>query len=1041
MASFKGKVSDTGDFKGEVNIEGVTEAGKKQNSGLLSDRVKTDATKQNAKDDFNINDYLSSMKDMFGDVFKDTFSTMMDSFSAPLKTLFGDSPINETLEKIGIGAKSKKNSENVNNRNKGAFKKLDPGNAAGFILIYNKLDDIYELLATGKGDKRKKNDSGGLGKIGNFFKGLAGLGAGLLAIAAAFVLFVGAIALAKKLDVDLLYGLGLASMFVGFSVLFVLAAKLLKRDEGAIKSLGQSMILITISLMLFGAAIFIGAMLWRGGYIEDSLPFMGMAIGFIALVTIAGIAAKKATQSLISFGVFSILLAISLSLFALGIYAVNKLISSYEDLILPGIILGTVLVIALILIPVGLALGMALPVLPLFELFAVLLGASLLVFALGIAAVKAAIGDDIVKSIKQIGAALLAILVITGAILIVSPALTAALPFMLLMMMSIGVLAITLLIAKSVFTTLQEIADLQIDAMAMVKSVGGALLGIAAIAAIVMIAGAAIFALLPAIAPAIVGMGMLLVLFASTLALTLGALALAKLSKDFTMDTVKQIGTLLLGIAEVVGVIALATIPLLFAAASATVAIAALAPILLAFTALLGIAMAVKKFAEIIDKGNVLNEKKDDFREDIKQAISACITAIKPLLDSIADNANKLNKDSRKSFEVISECLKPVMEAIMLAPDFVKKLSSPETINTIQNINPETLGETVSLLMMHVQSLLDNIGAEFKSIVGNWFKKKALEGIKPLLDELSNVINAIVGDNGIIKNIQRLTESNKNKEATNEAVQQVTQMVRDMNVLSSKIESLGDTAKAAKKASKNIGKLPDIIEDVVNSINEVSDKFSTLSPQSGTDILSIIDNVLKPFFERLPTVQMDSITQFLNAIEELTRANFKKMVKNFESLNGINFQSAISNIDGLANAVNKLSQSIKSFTENDFVGKLHELNASIQEVNASLSEKATVGMMAPEYSQKSVNNFESDTLSVSDSENKNSNGYLAKMCNILERWDTDGVKQGMTFEQRVKAEKAEARQNENAQQKLDAQEKLSKGDIVGAFWSWGKSLF
>ena len=30
MASFKGKVSDTGDFKGEVNIEGVTEAGKKQ---------------------------------------------------------------------------------------------------------------------------------------------------------------------------------------------------------------------------------------------------------------------------------------------------------------------------------------------------------------------------------------------------------------------------------------------------------------------------------------------------------------------------------------------------------------------------------------------------------------------------------------------------------------------------------------------------------------------------------------------------------------------------------------------------------------------------------------------------------------------------------------------------------------------------------------------------------------------------------------------------------------------------------------------------
>lgn len=981
MASFEGKSFDNGEFRGEINIEGVTEAGKQKDNTLLGDRVKLDQDKNS--DSINNTDFsliLDSLKKMFD------MSALIDAFQETgdvLSNFAEGSSLGELLERVGLGAKSKKNGENVNNRNKSAFKKLDPGNAAGFILIYNKLEDIYELLATGKGDKKKKNDGGGLGKIGNFFKGLAGLGANLLAICAAFLVFVGAIALAQKMGVHIGYALTLAGGFLVFTVIMVKIADQVKKDEGKLKDFAKSIALISFAILLFAVALALGAWVVEH-HALGAIGFTIFALVFISSLDAVGEAAKGAEDAIIALGVFALLLSLSLILFgfALGIIRDNISWEGIGGAIIFFIAIGALAAIILGAQPL---IAGAMPGAVAMGIFAVCLSAGLLLFAIALKEMEEVdwelAAQNILAFMAFIGVfALLGVALLAAGVLMVAAAAGAV-----LMTASLAVLTVMfgamIVLTKILNFITQYIEDIKIDAIK--DFIGNSLLSLCltlTFAAVGLIA----FALFAPIILAKLG-----ILAACTLAILVTAVALNEIAN--------QLKTLGAKDAVEKGMDDLVTI--------AQTVIKKANGIKLGLGIFLWPKLnAIKEAVDIIaDVASVMNSVINSPRSQseltaIMAGINTCFTTLVDIVERIVALAKNMDRSTRKNLEYISESLKPVIDAVSAMPNLVKELAnmsikaedSPKILNNI-----DLCTETLNKIIEKIVEKIKGSAKKAAKIVGEYIKPFA-DDFKGILQSFTDIANMVNGEG-----------ENKFKSPDSTKVDAV------MNSLNESINAI--TRYDFKTKSKQVKKAAENIGDLRDAFNDIGKEFSKMKPMSlNQEALSSIENTLKPFFDKIPTVQTSAVEDFTKALEILSEANFKKFNKNIENLsNGFEGLTApIDNINKLAVAINNLNESIDSFVRKDFAASLQNMTLSLKDASKSMSlaQKANVKMMAQNFSNKAA--VQKEEIKESDVNNEAmAQQSLISMGKIINKWDTDGVPLGQTFEQRRKQAEEKAYQD------------------------------
>ena len=149
----------------------------------------------------------------------------------------------------------------------------------GYLLIYNKLDEMQKGKVGGEEDKKKKSGGG----IGGFFSNLLKGAEGIALIAVGLIAFAGAMILFQFIQWDpALKGLVAFGIFV---VAMVIIAKTLGENMKDFETFAKGVLLMTAGIILFNVAIWISAKIvpyWPAA--QQTIIAFGIFVGLMVIV-------------------------------------------------------------------------------------------------------------------------------------------------------------------------------------------------------------------------------------------------------------------------------------------------------------------------------------------------------------------------------------------------------------------------------------------------------------------------------------------------------------------------------------------------------------------------------------------------------------------------------------------------------------------------------------------------------------------------------------------------------------------------------------
>lgn len=431
----------TGQVKGNIDLEGITSSAEVEiPEGLTS-------AQNNEKENPQLKQLSESLDGIFKDL-SDQLLEMMDlkekEESNPASDFLSgfDKFLKDDDEGSAFGF------TDPNQTDKNALKDLPAIYGLGFALVLNKLDDILGFMENKWGSKEDSGGGSSGGGMGSLFKSLGSLG-GLMQVATALLVFAGALAIAETFGISE-KSLFLLALFTTFVVGFAFLGKLVKKEEQTFRDMAIGSLLMSAALMVFSGAIwfagFVAKQLIENEMMTGALIMFSMFVVFMAGVILAGNMLKSNQQALVSLAVGGMLLSASIVVFSLGILTAG-LMAQYimENGLIVGAIAMFVAFIAMMALAVvaAVAAGAAIAGVVLIGVGALLLSAALVSFAFGLK-----IASEAFLEVNILGAlglfATIALVFTVAALLIVPIALGSAALILLspaALLLSLGIVA------------------------------------------------------------------------------------------------------------------------------------------------------------------------------------------------------------------------------------------------------------------------------------------------------------------------------------------------------------------------------------------------------------------------------------------------------------------------------------------------------------------------------------------------------------------------------------------------------------------------
>lgn len=672
-------------------------------------------------------------------------------------------------------------------------------------------------------------------------------------------------------------GVGLFIAFIGFMTTF---AKTVAASKVDFMQFAATTIVLDASLALFALSLVIVGTIMSGGSIFGlDVPSVGSMIGGVVLFTtfIGAMAAFAALVganqgNFMQLAVGSLILDASLALFAGSLFIIGTIISGGEifGLEVPSIgsmVLGVVIFVAFtaVMAAIGVGIGAASPAFIALGVGSAILSASLALFAGALWLVGTLLNPELMLNVMAVlalgipvvaEAALLAgTLVLAYPLLLIgTPAAAVLTAFSLALSASVAALALaaksmTLLKDNNDFSSLSTALNSAIDA------VYGGNRGLGKVAWLAEIAGATAIAVM---------------LVPLTLALNATVLALAGAAKLTSLLQPEAFRPFYNVISEMTTAL-IAQADKIKGRQDAFTTIT---------TSLPQIANAMKTLADtvtILSKLDLNPEK----MELVKTNMSNCVKVMGEAVAMLVEQSNKLGEDARKSMPVITKSLKPLVNAIGMMPDVVRKTADlkldPETAAIVfDNLQKE------SDVMMQMLDELASISEGISKSAANRMKIIA-ESLKPLIEAFSMMPDAV----------KKIADLDLDEQSSQKIAVLTKKLADVMNTMMS-----GITAVAAVLGKKNAEAFKTISESLPNVISVYNDMPKTIDRISEANVdVGVIDKA-----EQIA----DVVTQIITPIMKLAKKFKDNVVANAKTFAAGFKDMATSVVEGVKSAVSSL---------------------------------------------------------------------------------------------------------------------------------------
>ncbi len=971
----------TGKIKFDVNTgtgtlefpDGLTTGREKKSTNP----VENDKNKKETPSDPEwANDLLDSLK---------SFTSLADVFKGQLPTFFKDLGGDFIAEKLnpilggifGGSGDPKGNKENPNNRNKTRLKSLDPGYAAGFILIYNRLDDIYNAIV-GKGDNKKDKEKGGFAaKMGNFFKGLVGLGANILAIAGAMVLFVGAMSLAKTMQIDAGFMFEFLGMFTLFVTAMVGLGFWMKKSEFGLKQLASGIMNISLAIVLFGAALWIGAEVFKAHGIWATL------LPALMLVFIRGVSKLQqpliqASPAITALAVFAVGLSLSLLIFgyALGVLEENVTLKSIGAASLFLIVLGLICIGVIAASP---ALAAAAAPIAALALFAVAFSLSLIMFGFALDRLNQI---DFLGAISSIGIFISFILVLSvlslhlikvGALLAIGAVgavlITASLAAFIVCFAAMGVLVTALNFLSKLVPTVDVTSIENFFNNSLIPLTSSLILGAASLA-LFIVAGIAITKGLIALATSI---GLIFSI----------AFMINKTSKQLeqlptSANTITANVNSILGIAK----------------------------------------MLVNKFKEIKtfrkDLKNVVkdleplekvvnfitgfvddivritnNSKLDTKLSEVIGVIgNVFFPALVDIINTLVERSKDLSIKTQVKMKLLTMNLEPVIGMIMKLPSIIKDLTSKELSSALAEENRGKLNETLGNLVTFLGEAIDTLSNSL-STISSKVSKSFANSLTKIADAFHSLQTSFFGENGVVSIIKSIDIGDAKQKLGN--LISLFDGKDSLPEFVSKITGMKDSIDMLSGMRKQLRDLPKSVKYAIDAVESIGKDFGGKNLNIQTDLQATI-NAMKPFFDYLGTIEYQ-VTKFTGSIKTLKEADIGgavETVSGLTELNAINFDPAVHSIRQLTKSIHELGNEIQRISAKSFMSDMLEnLTSTINAASDKLASLNNVDNLGSKFTFKNKREEIAESLGEEDPVQQN----LEQIVDYLKYFKEMGIKQ------------------------------------------------
>ena len=913
------------------------------------------------------------------DAFKNGLPTLTSLLGGDfLDNMIKDNPILDSL--FGDSGNPKGNKENPNNRNKTRLKTLDPGYAAGFILIYNRLDDIYNAIVDKNGKKGDDKEKGGFTKkIGNFFKGLSGLGANILAIAGALVLFVGAVALAKTAGITITDVLLVAGSFTVFATLMVAIGLFLKKSEGDIKSLALGMMGISFALVLFAGALWIGnKVITENAATVWILPVVMAAfiLGISFLKTpLIGAAPAIAALALFALGLSAALFVFG---FALGVLEKNVTVKSMDAARLFFVLVGALCLCALAIAPAMIAA--AAPVAAL-SLFAVALSAALLLFAVALDKLnelnlaKAAVSLIMFKQFLGMLGMLGVELLVVGALMVAGAAgaalITASLAVYLVCFTAMAGLVFIMNKVTPILGKLDIKPIMLFFAKTLAVIAGSMLVGALALAAFTL--GAK---------PLIVG---LIAMFTVVNLVFTIARRLDKISKQLNFlqgasDVISSAVTILGNLSKV---LVQSFKDSNFDTKSLKELTKRNSPLRYIERVVNMIYKVVKRLVKLADGREISNNMVTILNVISNDFFPALFT----IMEFIVNKSENIKKSAIKNIKKITKNLSPIIDTIMKIPNLIKELNSKDLDNVGDG---QAIRTKLNTLVGLLNLIIDDVKNKLESTSKSTFKSFS-KSLKQISNAFATLKKSLFGENGVF-NIVNSSDVGNVKEKISTLISAFDEKDGLQSLINKLVEMEGsvNTLSTMKGAFKN---LPKVIESAINALVSVTEKMNgKKAAEMNTSLLSTIDTVLKPFFEYLGTIP-NAVNNFVSGIDTLSKADISGAVENVSGLtelNAINFDPAVHSIRQLTKSIHELGNEIQRLSAKSFMSDMLEgLTNTINAASDKLASLNNVDNLGSKFTFKNRKEEVAESLGEEDPVQQN----LEQIVDYLKYFKEMGMKQ------------------------------------------------
>ena len=920
---------------------------------------------------------LSKILPGLADAFKNGLPTLTSLLGGDfLDNMIKDNPILDSL--FGDSGNPKGNKENPNNRNKTRLKTLDPGYAAGFILIYNRLDDIYNAIV-GKNDKKDddKEKGGFAKKIGNFFKGLAGLGANILAIAGALVLFVGAVALAKTAGITITDVLLIAGSFTLFATLMVAIGLFLKNSESDIKSLALGMMGISFALILFAGALWIGnKVITENATTVWILPVVMAA--FILGISFLKTPLKGAAPAIAALALFALGLSVALLVFGFALGVLEENITVKSVAVAAGFfILISILCFGALAIS-GLLVAAAVPIAAL-ALFAIALSASLLLFALaldtlnGINLVKAAASLIMFRRFLGMLGMLGLELLVVGA-LMAAGAVGAALITVSLAVYLVCFTAMAgLVFIMNKVTPILGKLDIKPIMLFFAKT-------LAVIAGSMLVGALALAAFTFGAKPLIVGLFAMFTVI--NLVFTI-ARRLDKISKqlNFLQDASDVISSAVTILGNLSKVLIQSFKDSNFDTKSLKALTKRNSPLRYIERVVNMIYKVVKRLVKLADGREISNNMVTILNVISNDFFPALFT----IMSFIVNKSENMSKSAMKNIKKITKNLSPMIDAVMKVPNLIKELQD----SSFDNVDTNVLKDRLTGLMDALDHLIDK---ELKNKLNSLSKdlsKSFGKGLEQISNAFATLKETFLGENGIVSIINSID--------IGDAKQKLGNLISlfdgndSLPVFVSKITGMKGSIDILSGMHKQLRDLPKSVKYAIEAVTSIDKDLGGKSLNIQIDLQATI-NAMKPFFDYLGTIEYQ-VTKFTRSIKTLKDADIGgavETVSGLTELNTINFDPAVHSIRQLTKSIHELGNEIQRMSAKNFMSDMLEgLTNTINAASDKLASLNNVDNLGSKFTFKNRKEEVAESLGEEDPVQQN----LEQIIDYLKYFKEMGIKQ------------------------------------------------